>query len=184
MTMHRPIVSRATQVLKCKNFDEAFGVVPGGESHAGQTFCCVGMLAILNALDLIDAELLGWWLAERQVKEGGLNGRPEKLPDVCYSWWVLSCLAMLGKLEWIDKQLLTEWILSCQDEETGGFADKPGNMVDVYHTCFGLTGLSLLGYEGLQTVDPRYCMTKQAIDNAKLPPPPQFDRSKLVVQKW
>jgi geranylgeranyl transferase type-2 subunit beta len=31
---------------------------------------------------------------------------------------------------------------------------RPGNMVDVYHTCFGLTGLSLLGYEGLQRVDP------------------------------
>jgi len=25
---------------------------------------------------------IGWWLAERQVKAGGLNGRPEKLPDV------------------------------------------------------------------------------------------------------
>jgi len=23
----------------------------------------------------------------RRYKAGGLNGRPEKLPDVCYSWW-------------------------------------------------------------------------------------------------
>jgi hypothetical protein len=30
----------------------------------------------------VDKDLLGWWLAERQVKEGGLNGRPEKLADV------------------------------------------------------------------------------------------------------
>ena len=30
-------------------------------------------------------------------------GRPEKLPDVCYSWWVLSSLKIIGKLHWIDK---------------------------------------------------------------------------------
>lgn len=30
----------------------------------------------------MDKDLLGWWLCERQVKQGGLNGRPEKLPDV------------------------------------------------------------------------------------------------------
>lgn len=45
-------------------------------------FCCVGALAITGSLDLIDKDLLGWWLCERQVKSGGLNGRPEKLPDV------------------------------------------------------------------------------------------------------
>lgn len=41
-----------------------------------------------------------------------------------------------------------------QDPEAGGFADRPGNMVDVYHTHFGLAGLSLLGVvDGLQEVD-------------------------------
>lgn len=45
-------------------------------------FCCVGALAITGSLHLIDKDLLGWWLCERQVKSGGLNGRPEKLPDV------------------------------------------------------------------------------------------------------
>lgn len=45
-------------------------------------FCCVGALAITGSLHRIDKDLLGWWLCERQVKSGGLNGRPEKLPDV------------------------------------------------------------------------------------------------------
>lgn len=45
-------------------------------------FCCVGALAITGSLHHIDKDLLGWWLCERQVKNGGLNGRPEKLPDV------------------------------------------------------------------------------------------------------
>jgi prenyltransferase beta subunit len=46
-------------------------------------FCCVGALAILGCLDdYVNRDMLGWWLCERQVKEGGLNGRPEKAPDV------------------------------------------------------------------------------------------------------
>lgn len=45
-------------------------------------FCCVGALALTGSLHHIDKDLLGWWLCERQVKSGGLNGRPEKLPDV------------------------------------------------------------------------------------------------------
>jgi geranylgeranyl transferase type-2 subunit beta len=54
-------------VLTCQNFDGAFGVREGSESHAGQVFCCVGTLKILDSIDKIDSELLGWWLAERQV---------------------------------------------------------------------------------------------------------------------
>jgi geranylgeranyl transferase type-2 subunit beta len=82
-------------ILRCHNFDGGFGRVPGSESHAGQVFCCVGALAIANALDRIHADTTAWWLCERQLPSGGLNGRPEKLPDVCYSWWVLSALAVL-----------------------------------------------------------------------------------------
>jgi geranylgeranyl transferase type-2 subunit beta len=41
-----------------------------------------------------------------------------------------------------------------QDPEAGGFADRPGNMVDVYHTHFAIAGLSLLKYAGIQEVDP------------------------------
>jgi prenyltransferase beta subunit len=45
-------------------------------------FCCVGTLDILNQLDKIDQSQLGWWLSERQLPSGGLNGRPDKLADV------------------------------------------------------------------------------------------------------
>jgi len=43
---------------------------------------CVGALAILDRLDEVDHQTLGWWLAERQLANGGLNGRPEKREDV------------------------------------------------------------------------------------------------------
>lgn len=101
-------------VQACANFDGGYGVSPGAESHAGQIFTCLGTLAITGKLDLVDKDRLGGWLSERQLKNGGLNGRPEKLEDVCYSWWVVSSLAMIGKVHWIDGDKLVEFILKCQ----------------------------------------------------------------------
>lgn len=113
--MHKIDVDKAVAYVKaCVNFDGAFGRIPGAESHAGQCFTCVGALTIANHLDLIDCDRLAAWLSERQLLNGGLNGRPEKLEDVCYSWWVLSSLAMIGRLHWIDKARLSNFILSCQ----------------------------------------------------------------------
>lgn len=77
-------------------------------------FVCTAALAILDRLDEIDQETLGWWLAERQLPNGGLNGRPEKLEDVCYSFWVLSAMAILKNIPWIDADKLTAFILSAQ----------------------------------------------------------------------
>lgn len=149
-----------SHIQACANFDGGFGTSPGAESHAGQVFTCVGALAILGRLDLVDRDKLGGWLAERQVPHGGLNGRPEKLEDVCYSWWVVSALAMIDRLQWIDGAKLAAFILQCQDAQSGGLSDRPGNVVDVFHTHFGLAGLSLVGWEGLAAVDPVYCMPK------------------------
>jgi len=152
-------------VVTCMNFDGGFGCVPGSESHSGQVYCCVGALAITHSLQHINADLLGWWLCERQLPSGGLNGRPEKLPDVCYSWWVLSSLKVIGKLHWIDKEKLCRFILASQDEETGGFADRPGDVVDPFHTLFGIAGLSLLEHDpiGIKSIDPVFCLPVECI---------------------
>jgi geranylgeranyl transferase type-2 subunit beta len=150
----------ARYVMSCRNFDGGFGCTPGAESHAGQVFCCIGALSIAHSLHLLndvdydehngggggDADLLAWWLAERQCDSGGLNGRPEKQADVCYSWWILSALSILGRVDWIDTSKLGRFILNCQDDEDGGIADRPRDMPDVYHTFFGLSGLSLIGH--------------------------------------
>ena len=103
-----------SHVQQCANFDGAYGVAPGAESHAGQVFTCVGALSIARRLDLVDVDRLGSWLSERQLPNGGLNGRPEKLEDVCYSWWVMSSMAMIKKLHWIDSSKLSQFILRCQ----------------------------------------------------------------------
>jgi geranylgeranyl transferase type-2 subunit beta len=72
-------------------------------------------------------------------------------------------LEMIGKAHWIDRDKLAAFILRSQDPENGGISDRPGDMVDVWHTCFGLAGLSLLEYPGLQPVDPVYCMPKATV---------------------
>lgn len=163
--LHLVDVDKAVQhVAACANFDGGYGVGPGDESHSGQIFTCVGALCIADRLDLVDKDKLGRWLSERQLPSGGLNGRPEKAEDVCYSWWVLSSLEMVGRTHWIDRQKLVDFILRCQDPERGGISDRPGDMVDVWHTLFGITGLSLLGYPGLEPVDPVYCLPKKTVE--------------------
>ncbi|XP_042420051.1 geranylgeranyl transferase type-2 subunit beta 1-like isoform X2 [Zingiber officinale] len=158
------VESAVNYIVSCKNLDGGFGSIPGGESHAGQIFCCVGTLAITGSLHHVDRDLLGWWLCERQCKDGGLNGRPEKLADVCYSWWVLSSLVMIDRVHWIDKEKLTRFILNCQDKENGGISDRPDNAVDVYHTYFGVAGLSLLEYPGIKPIDPAYALPVDVVN--------------------
>ena len=146
------VPAATAHLAACRNFDGGFGARPGGESHAGQAFTCVAALAIAAtvhppAAAVVETDLLAWWLAERQTPGGGLNGRPEKLPDVCYSWWCLSCLAILGRLHWVDAPALRSFILACQDEHGGGISDRPDDAADVYHTFFGIAGLGLLEAE-------------------------------------
>jgi len=166
-------------VASCRNLDGGFGCVPGAESHAGQIFCCVGALAIAGALHLLDDELLCWWLAERQCDSGGLNGRPEKQADVCYSWWILSALSILGRVDYINSKKLQSFILNCQDDEDGGIADRPLDMADVFHTFFGISGLSLLGYfkngggdperrSEYREIDPLYALPADVVERMNL----------------
>ncbi len=51
-------------------------------------------------------------------------------------------------MSWIDGARLLRVIVACQDSEDGGISDRPGNTADVYHTFFGIAGMSLLGYFG------------------------------------
>lgn len=108
-------VDRAVDfVMSCCNADGGFGSKPNAESHAGLIYCCVAFLSVTHQLHRLDSEKLCWWLCERQLPSGGLNGRPEKLPDVCYSWWVLSSLKIMGRLHWISADKLEQFILSSQ----------------------------------------------------------------------
>ncbi|KAK2964908.1 putative Geranylgeranyl transferase type-2 subunit beta 2 [Blattamonas nauphoetae] len=158
-------VDKAASFIKeCRNWDGAFGQVPGSESHGGQIFCCVGSLIHLNRMDVIEKDKLIWWLCERQTESGGLCGRPEKDPDVCYSWWNLSAIAALNATEAISTEALIRFILKSQDDEKGGIADSPDNVADVYHTNFGIAGLSLMHFPDIhQQINPEFALTERAL---------------------
>ena len=53
-----------------------------------------------------------------------------------------------------------------KDNETGGFADRPGDVADPFHTLFGVAGLSLLGEEvdRVRRVNPVFCMPQEVLD--------------------
>ena len=192
-------------IISCRNFDGGFGCVPGAESHAGQVFCCIGALSIAHSLHLLNdaettennnnnegADLLAWWLAERQCDSGGLNGRPEKQADVCYSWWILSALSIMGRVSWINTSSLGQFILNCQDSDDGGIADRPNDMPDVYHTFFGLCGLSLIGHmskigdkEGrvYRKVDPVFALPSDVVQRLNLRAQVISDSKGLVEER-
>ena len=133
---------------------------------------CVGAFQLAAHPDLFPPprqERAAWWLAERQTATGGLNGRPEKLPDVCYSWWCLSTLTMLRRPHWIDQGRLSAFIIRCQDVQRGGISDREDDAVDVYHTFFGLAGLSLMVFPGLGGVDALHALPTETVARMGLP---------------
>lgn len=146
-------------LLRCANIDGGFGGKEGAESHAAYTFCAVSGLKLMGRdFDVSGCSL---FLSRRQTADGGLNGRPEKLPDVCYSWWVLSSLAVMRCAENVDGDKLVNFILRCQQEK-GGFGDRPGNQEDVFHTFFALAALALIDHRRfcLNAVDPFFSLTE------------------------
>lgn len=58
-------------------------------------------------------------------------------------------------------------LYALQDEDDGGISDRPDDMADVYHTFFGIAGLSLMGYEGLAAIDPAYALPIRVVERLR-----------------
>ncbi|XBH99561.1 hypothetical protein VPH35_128851 [Triticum aestivum] len=54
--------------------------------------------------------------------------------------------------------------LHWQDKENGGISDRPDNAVDIYHTYFGVAGLSLMEYPGVKPIDPAYALPLDVVN--------------------
>ncbi|XP_053455535.1 geranylgeranyl transferase type-2 subunit beta-like isoform X2 [Nycticebus coucang] len=147
-----------------------------GEIDTRFSFCAVATLALLGKLDAINVEKAIEFVLSCMNFDGGFGCRPGseshagQIYYVCYSWWVLASLKIIGRLHWIDREKLHSFILACQDEETGGFADRPGDMVDPFHTLFGIAGLSLLGEEQIKPVSPVFCMPEEVLRRVNVQP--------------
>lgn len=92
-------------------------------------------------------EYLERFLINRQV--GGFNGRINKKPDSCYTFWVGGALQVLGKHSLLDVDSALAFLLECEKIHTGGFSKVPGNYPDILHSYMSVSGLSILGVEGV-----------------------------------
>ncbi|KAA0195197.1 hypothetical protein HAZT_HAZT011024 [Hyalella azteca] len=115
------------------------------------------------------------WLVMRQEDEsgrvytgdvnelaGGLQGRPNKPADTCYTFWIGAALKMLGCEDLLEKRALQQFVLSTQDPVTGGLAKYSNGQVDGLHTYLGISGLAVLGLQDLREVHPALNITKRA----------------------
>ncbi|CAL5999038.1 Geranylgeranyltransferase_type-2 subunit beta [Hexamita inflata] len=123
-----------TALLNQMNPDGGFGASIGQESHAANLYCALGSIKMMNKIHQIPSQVMNkirFYLIQRQTASGGFNGRPEKQQDTCYVNWCGVPLKILG-LKFAEEQL-KKFVLSCQD---GGFADRPEDEVDLFHTHF------------------------------------------------
>ncbi|KAK1753350.1 terpenoid cyclases/protein prenyltransferase alpha-alpha toroid [Echria macrotheca] len=83
----------------------------------------------------------------------GFNGRCNKVADTCYCWWVGAALYTLDEAELISWEPSRRFLLEKMQHRIGGFGKHPGSPPDLYHACFGLAILAVMGEKGLQPLD-------------------------------
>ena len=179
-------------IKNCQTFEGGLGPEPFCEAHGGYSYCGIATLVLLNKLNEIDMNSFLRWLVNRQMtKEGGFNGRTNKLVDSCYSFWQGSIFNMIymgdNKFTY-DMELLYDQlslqayiIFACQNTKFGGLADKPQKFPDLFHTNYASAGLSL-SQECLienckvalnsdlenvfEKINPIYCVPQDRLDKA------------------
>ena len=188
-----PLTKGVVENIKnCQTFEGGLGPEPYCEAHGGYSYCGIATLVLLNKLHEIDVNSFLRWLVSRQMaKEGGFNGRTNKLVDSCYSFWQGSIFNMLymgdknlsNDMELLYDQLsLQAYILfACQNTKGGGLVDKPGKYPDLFHTNYATAGLILsqecqienrkVALSGdldkiFEKVNPIYCVVDEKIKKA------------------
>ncbi|TGZ82852.1 terpenoid cyclases/Protein prenyltransferase [Ascodesmis nigricans] len=96
-------------------------------------------------------------------KCAGFNGRCNKMPDTCYSFWVGASLEMLKKFHLLNIQANRRFLLEKTQHIIGGFKKlpQPGGYPDILHSYLGLAALSLAREEGLCRLDAALCVSIQ-----------------------
>ncbi|XP_055373445.1 geranylgeranyl transferase type-1 subunit beta [Condylostylus longicornis] len=156
----------ADYILKSIRYD--YGISQDGEmeSHGGTTFCAVAALYMSDQLYILSEEVLEGmkrWLLFRQTD--GFQGRPNKLSDTCYSFWIGATLKILDAFELSDFKQNRDYILSTQDTCVGGFCKWPGSNTDPFHTYFGLCGLTFIKEKNLADITPALNITYRAFNH-------------------
>lgn len=180
---------------RCRSYDYGYGQRPGLEPQGGTTYCCLAAFQLAGSRPDPKAELRTLdWLCHRQValdpalldeddfsgeqehtlllqlESGekqilGFQGRPEKDPDACYSFWMTASMQLLAPdgRRTDSGQGDSSFLLLCQMPRMGGIAKFPGEYPDLYHTYLALAALALGGDHGLRALDPAINLSKDAL---------------------
>jgi geranylgeranyl transferase type-1 subunit beta len=127
-------------IKDCMAYDGGISLIPGQEGHGGSTFCGTASLMLMNRMDVLEVDPLTRWCVHRQV--AGMQGRPNKAEDTCYSYWIGATLCLLGRGDLLDQEPLRNFILNCQTQ-MGGFSKVLGAYPDILHAFYSMAWLSL-----------------------------------------
>ncbi|RHY12364.1 hypothetical protein DYB28_000191 [Aphanomyces astaci] len=129
-----------------------------GEVDTKYTYCALSVLKILKQEHRINMDAAMAHIKTCQNFDAGFGNIPGCESHGGHIFTAVGALSMghqldklvehfvSCKLHWINKDKLIQFILNCQDKDDGGIADRPGNVSDIFHTFFGICGLSMLGY--------------------------------------
>jgi Prenyltransferase, beta subunit len=155
-------------IQSCRTYDGALSLVPNQESHGGSTYCGIASLALMGELDQVFLHFDGWkedlvrWCVSRQME--GMQGRPNKLEDTCYSYWIGATLKILDCEYLLDRDVLRCFVMGCQSG-TGGFSKVRDEYhpPDLLHSFYSLAWLSFSRKE-LHPIDCMLGMSSRHFD--------------------
>lgn len=82
------------------------------------------------------------WCCHRQI--GGMQGRPNKVEDTCYSYWIGGTLRLLGEdaFALLEHEQLRSFVFTCQSA-MGGFSKAQNAFPDMLHSFYSMSYLNL-----------------------------------------
>ncbi|RXK36681.1 hypothetical protein M231_06068 [Tremella mesenterica] len=171
-------ISSAQRLIhRCRTWEGGYASKPGviESQEGGTTYCAIASLSLFSSnsesidiegvyeeMKMVEQEATLRWALQRQI--GGFQGRPGKLEDVCYSFWIGATIHILGHPQLIDSLSDLSFLLSAQSP-LGGFGKDPEAYPDPYHSYLALAAISLSHPDlGLLSLDPRLNVSNDTAD--------------------
>ena len=146
----------------------------------GPSYCVCAALKLLGTLEEYPGkESLLKFLVNRQV--GGFNGRINKKPDSCYTFWVGGALAVLGMDRFIDREEARKFLYLCENAQIGGFSKVPGIHPDILHSYMSISAMGIIEEEGTQPIVCALGITRRAFNASSFANNTPPDGQKLLV---
>ncbi|KAJ2402740.1 geranylgeranyl transferase type-1 subunit beta [Coemansia sp. RSA 2559] len=157
----------ATRYIKsCINFDGGMTQAPFQESHGGHLYCCVASLSLMGTLDaaLPDRSRTLRWAMLHQ--NGGYQGRTNKAPDTCYSFWIGASVEMLGGHALLNTDEVAGFIHECETAY-GGVSKVPGARPDPLHSALGIAGYGFCRPSELPRMSPELLLPESVVQGLR-----------------